>query len=156
MLPSDVNVNEWAQEAVSVSAESIAMGMLGGLGLVFGGVLIWALTTQAADGKLDSNPVAGIRTAATMTSPEAWTAGHRAALPWARRLGIFGVLAGLLLLATTFLPGGKGAEPTGTHPLSFVIFAVGWAGLLLGCVPLVGTANRAARQAAPSGDATGA
>jgi hypothetical protein len=130
-----------------VSAESIAMGLLGGFGLIFGGVLLWVLTTQAAREKLDNNPVAGIRTAATMASAEAWTAGHRAALPWARRLGIFGVLVGLLLAITTFLPGGNGSESTAAHPLSFGLFAVGWAGLLLGCVPLVGAANRAARQA---------
>ena len=63
------------------------MGLAGGPGLVMAGVLLWMVTAMAAHSDLSSNPAAGIRTADTTRSPQAWRAGHRAALPWARGLG---------------------------------------------------------------------
>lgn len=44
-------------------------------------VVRWAVRA-AVDGRLPPNHVAGMRTSATMASPEAWQAGHRAARPW--------------------------------------------------------------------------
>lgn len=53
--------------------------------LLFGVVLIPAavlpLTRQAAVGQVEPNDVMGIRTRHTRASPEAWVAGHAAALP---------------------------------------------------------------------------
>lgn len=136
------------EEAV-LNTDSMMMGLMGGFGLIWASGLLWVLTRWSASEQLGSNPVAGIRTAATTASSEAWTAGHRAALPWARRIGVFGMILGVALVATAFLPVAGGSKSQVPHPLSVAFFAVGYGGLLLGCVPLVRTANKAARQAQP-------
>lgn len=128
---------------------STMMGLMGGFGLIWASGLLWVLTRWAASEQLSSNPAAGIRTAATTASSQAWTAAHRAALPWARRIGVFGIVLGVCLVATAFLPAGTNSELQAPHPLSVGLFAVGYGGVLLGCVPLVRTANEAARQVNP-------
>ncbi|WP_300681462.1 SdpI family protein [Nocardioides sp.] len=97
---------------------------------------MWAMTRS---GRLGLNPLVGIRTRATMASPEAWRRGHLAAQPAlvaAVRVGIVGlVLAGLARLVL----------PTSASVVAAVI------GLLAALVPfgllLYGTllADRAAR-----------
>lgn len=54
--------------------------------LVFLPGLCVAVTRQAADGLIGMNGSAGIRTRYTKASEEAWTAGHRAALPVVKRM----------------------------------------------------------------------
>ncbi|MDK1361376.1 SdpI family protein [Arthrobacter sp. zg-Y1219] len=81
---------------------------LGGLipllfALIFLPGLCVAMTRQAADGLMGPNGVAGIRTRYTRASDEAWTAGHRAALPVVKKMwpvtGV-GVLAALVVQFT--------------------------------------------------------
>lgn len=52
----------------------IATGLL----VVAAGLLIVVLARRAAQGRIRRNPIAGIRTAATMASDEAWLAAHQA------------------------------------------------------------------------------
>lgn len=129
---------------VAISAGSLVVGLMGGIMLIGASVMVWVLVRWAAEGQLENNPVAGIRTSATTASPEAWVAAHRAALPWARGLGVFGIVVGLLLVATAFLPAGP--DPEAPHALVLTTFAVGYGGLLLGCIPLVRKASSAARR----------
>ncbi|SEF01134.1 SdpI family protein [Ruania alba] len=49
-----------------------------GLLVVATGLLLVVLARRAAHGRIRRNPIAGIRTAATMASDEAWLAAHRA------------------------------------------------------------------------------
>ena len=65
--------------------------------LVMGGaaLLVRAVGRAAARGRLGPNQVGGMRTPATMASPEAWRAAHQAALPWSERTA----MACLLLTA---------------------------------------------------------
>lgn len=51
---------------------------------------------------------------------------------------------GLLLVATASLPAGP--DPEAPHALALTTFAVGYGGLLLGCIPLVRKASSAARR----------
>lgn len=64
-------------------------------GLIVGAVVLLgaALAVRyvcraAAGGTLRPNHIAGMRTTATLSSPEAWQAGHRAALGWTDRTAI--------------------------------------------------------------------
>lgn len=129
-----------------LNSDAMVMGLMGGFGLIWASGLLWVLTRWAASEQLGNNSAAGIRTSATTASSEAWTAGHRAALPWARRIGVFGIIMGVTLAATALLPADTGFETEGPPPLSIGVFAIGYGGLLLGCVPLVRTANKAARR----------
>lgn len=62
------------------------------------------------------NSISGIRTAATMASPAAWRAGHRAALPAARAASAW--CAGAAVLGLVLLVPGwtVAAFVTATHP----------------------------------------
>ena len=67
--------------------------------LVFLPGLCVAITRQAADGLMDMNSSAGIRTRHTKASDAAWTAGHKAALPVVKKMwpiagaGVIGAVA---------------------------------------------------------------
>jgi uncharacterized membrane protein len=63
------------------SGADAAAGLVGPIVLDAAAVLVLVLTWLAARGSLPLNPVAGLRLPSTMRSPEAWQAGHRAALP---------------------------------------------------------------------------
>lgn len=72
------------------------------LGAVSVGIsmLAVAVSRAAASGSLTRNGFIGIRMASTMSSDEAWTAGHRAAVPLAS-ISVFA--AGLLFMAAAIL-----------------------------------------------------
>lgn len=127
------------------TAEAVGLGLGGGLSLVLCGWLVWFTTSMAARGGLAQNAVAGIRTTATQASEEAWVAGHEAALPWARRVAWWSVAVGTLMTVGRFVAAGGSAEVW--DPALIVFFAVGYGGFILGLVPVVRSANRAARAA---------
>lgn len=58
-------------------------GLLVGAAVLAVAALVTRLVTRrAAEGRLRPNHVAGMRTTATLSSPEAWRAGHVAAVGW--------------------------------------------------------------------------
>ncbi len=75
---------------------AVAIGMAAVM--IGAGVLVIWVAVRAADGRLSRNPLAGVRTRATMASDEAWLAGHQAARNLTVAGGAVSVLAGVLLL----------------------------------------------------------
>jgi hypothetical protein len=75
---------------------------------IVGAVVLWVIAARAASGSLGPNRWAGLRTRATLASPEAWVAGNRAARPGIQTaaviLGVTGVLVGVLAWTTDLLP----------------------------------------------------
>ncbi len=61
--------------------EAIGLVVVAGI-FVAAALLVRHLSRAAARGTLGPNHVAGMRTTATMSSPEAWRAGHAAAVVW--------------------------------------------------------------------------
>lgn len=106
------------------------------LGDLVAAAAMWWTVRAASVGRLKLNSFSGIRTAATMASPAAWLAGHRAALPGTRRLaaGCVGAAAVSLLL---LIPGWVEA--------AFAVATLGLVVVLVGSVPIVRAANTAAR-----------
>ena len=61
---------------------SVVFGLMGGLGLlmVVSGIFVIRLARRAANGELERNGWAGIRTKATRASDEAWLVAHQVGL----------------------------------------------------------------------------
>ncbi|MGV1009870.1 MAG: SdpI family protein [Dermatophilaceae bacterium] len=114
-------------------------GLGGTVGLIVADLVIAAAvagTTKAAMmGRLKPNALAGIRTSATRSSPQAWVAAHRAAWPWAVGIGVVGVLGAVSASVLLALGRPDAAEAVAWIPL--VVLAVG-------AIPVVLVANRAA------------
>lgn len=60
--------------------------------MVAGGLVVISVAKRTADGRTGRNQIAGIRTAATMSSDEAWDAAHTAG----RRMTLLGGWAGVI------------------------------------------------------------
>ncbi|MFT7650144.1 MAG: hypothetical protein ACI8Y4_004910 [Candidatus Poriferisodalaceae bacterium] len=75
---------------------------------IVGAVVLWIIAARAATGAIGPNRLAGLRTRATMASPEAWVAGNRAARAGIQTaaviLGVTGVAVGVLAWTTDLLP----------------------------------------------------
>ncbi|MFI1997005.1 SdpI family protein [Actinoplanes sp. NPDC020271] len=69
--------------------------------LTIGAVVILMVRLVAA-GSLERNAAFGIRTSATKHSDQAWAAGHRAAQPLSRVLGITAIVFAVVILALGF------------------------------------------------------
>ncbi|WP_265447417.1 SdpI family protein [Flexivirga meconopsidis] len=125
----------------------MTMGLLGGIGLLACAIAIYGVINSAAKGNLPRNGGAGIRTVGTRSSDEAWLAGHRAALPTARLVGLIcGALAVLLVIA-----GAMDGKPDPTVTI-VVLFVLGYGIMLGGAFYLARVADRAARETlGPSG-----
>ena len=96
--------------------------------------LVW-LARRSMAGGLARNRIAGIRTSATLSSDEAWAAGHRAGGPLMAAGGWAYVVTGVVLLVTVRQPGW----------LALVVLGLGNVALITSCVMSVVRANRAAR-----------
>ncbi|GAB3044192.1 SdpI family protein [Sediminivirga luteola] len=77
------------------------------------GVLLLWIAEAAANGRLRRNQLAGIRTAATLASDEAWLAAHRRARPSTRWAGWCAVLGGVPAVLPVPLPIFAGAALLG-------------------------------------------
>lgn len=101
-------------------------------------MVISQVLKAASRGDLPRSGAVGIRTSATKASDHAWEAGHVAAAPVARvvTLGVSALAAVIIILSFIF----EGAWVTALGVVPFVI-------VLLSLVPVVRTANRAARAA---------
>lgn len=118
----------------------LVSALVAAFGLAVCAAALWRSTLAAADGSLARNGGVGIRTAATRRSDAAWQAAHRAAVPLAQRLAVACLVMAAVVLAVGIL--------AGSHVvLVFAAEMVGYLVLLLGVVPVVRAANRAAREA---------
>jgi hypothetical protein len=93
---------------LAVEESPTALALLLAVLLVIAAVVLWVVAARAANGSLGPNRWAGLRTRATMVSPEAWIAANRAAHVGMRTaaviLGITGVAVGALAWTTDLLP----------------------------------------------------
>jgi hypothetical protein len=122
-----------------------AAGLISSIGLLVMAVVLHALEHQVATGTLERNGLVGIRTRATMTSDEAWRAGHSAANPRVRAAAYAGygfaavaIVSGIVLLALD-ADGWVLAVP-------LVTALVGYAASLALLLLAAQAANRAARR----------
>lgn len=102
--------------------------------VVFPALLLLAavLFQLAAGGVIGKNRVVGIRIGSTLSSPEAWVAGHRAAAPWAWAGFAVGAVAGV-----------GSSMSTGTTAAAWAAIVV--AAFVATIVATLITASRAAR-----------
>lgn len=122
----------------------MALGLIGGIGLLLCALGLWRVVVGAASGALSRNAAVGIRTSATQASDAAWHAGHQAAVTPARLLALVcSALAVAMMVAS--LVGGS-ADPTA---LVVVLFAGGYLTMFAGCVVVARAANRGARGVTP-------
>jgi hypothetical protein len=97
--------------------------------------VVFGTTLAAARGRLGVNHLAGIRLEHVMSSPEAWQAGHRAAL-------VTITVTCALTAGTAFVPvvvGGLTEGAQGAWVIGSTVV------LLIGALVSAGVANRAAR-----------
>ncbi len=120
-----------AEEPVPAGV-SIGLGLL----LIAAGFLVWIVAVRGADGRLEKNWLAGIRTRATMRSDKAWLAAHQKALGPTKLAAIASAATGLLLIAL---------RPEG---IGFAFLMIGGA-ILLPALVIYGAVlgNRAAKEA---------
>lgn len=120
------------------------MGLLGGVGLLICGAVLYGITRAAARGSVPRNGLAGIRTGRTTASDAAWAAAHRAALsPTAVVSGVAAAFGIALIVA-----GAVSATDDPTAPVA-VLFGIGYGVILAGGWWIVRVANRAAVEADP-------
>lgn len=74
------------QEPIAWTGAFVLMFAIGAL-LIGAGLLVMSIAKRGADGSLGANGFAGIRTRATMASPEAWNAAQLAGLRHSMRAG---------------------------------------------------------------------
>ena len=98
-------------------------------------VVIGGTTRAAAIGKLRLDRLAGIRTSATMASPEAWVAGHQAAWPISAGVSIFSAVSVGAALVLSVADYDAAARAAALAPIAAVILAV---------IPVIVLAHRAA------------
>lgn len=119
-----------------LSADELPIGLAAPLSVlpIVGAVAIWIVAACTATGALGPNRWAGLRTQATMASPEAWVAGNRAARP--------GIQTAAVILGITGLAIGVFAWTTDLAPLILLVgIALMFGALLRGCI----LGNRAAK-----------
>ncbi|MDO5628902.1 MAG: SdpI family protein [Mobilicoccus sp.] len=124
-------------------AASMSMGLSAGLGLLMVAAAVWFTTAANAKEGAQPSSFAGIRTARTTASPKAWVAGHRAALPAARRLSLFSAVMAVVLVLTPAL-GGEGDAP---NAATWAAFIIGFGGVTVGAFMLASVAGRGAAEA---------
>lgn len=108
------------------------------VGLELVGVLLVTLGSRAKKGTLARTSSFGIRTKVTRASGAAWIAGHAAVAGACLGLGVFCVVAGLVLVVTGIV-----ASPA----VVVVAMLTSYSVLLLGMAGCTVVANRAARSA---------
>ena len=121
-------------ETAGAGGDPVALAITAlGIGAIYA-VIAWG----GRLGRLRPNPLAGIRTSATMSSPSAWRAGHAAAAKW---LGIGAVIALMCGVASLL------AIASGSAGLAAVLGALGLGTAIIVLFPAVAAAQKAAREA---------
>lgn len=112
------------EESISWGAAlgvAVPVGML----MVIAGLAVITVAVRTADGRLGRGRAAGIRTAATMASDEAWLAAHQKGERGTKLGGVLFILAGLapLVFGLPLVAAGSGGAES---------FMTWWAVLLMG------------------------
>ncbi|UFU02053.1 SdpI family protein [Ruania suaedae] len=123
------------------AADSAALSATGLL-LVAAGVAIVVVARRAAQGRIGRNQIAGIRTAATLASDEAWLAAHRAGEPLMRLGGWLCALTGAVTAVLAWLELDN----------AWLLGAVLLGGTALVLVAVIGSAARGQRAARAVGE----
>lgn len=119
------------QDGISWSTSWILMIACGAI-MVGSGILLISVANRTADGRLGPNGWAGIRTAATRSSPEAWAAAHKAGHGlsvlggWAMAASAF-----LACIAALFFGGDDPNKATTTWAIAIFIGTMISTGLLI-------------------------
>ena len=74
------------------------LGLLLGLSMIGAAIAIIVVNNWAASGRIGPNPGMGIRTPATRSSPEAWHAARRAAMPIMQFAAMVSLATGVVVL----------------------------------------------------------
>jgi len=74
------------------------LGLLLGVAMIGAAIAIIVVNNGASNGRIGPNPGMGIRTAATRSSPEAWEAAHRAAMPIMQFAAVVSLATGVVVL----------------------------------------------------------
>lgn len=115
-------------------SEDQAGALVSGVLLAAATLGVWWVVAAGADGRLGVNHWMGMRTSATMSSQDAWQAGHRAALP---------IVKPSCLAAAVVA--GAGAVLGFRPPLGVVLMLVAAGLMLVGTIAGGVAAHRAAR-----------
>jgi hypothetical protein len=103
-----VDVVNSPMQLLAVEGWPIGLALLMAVLLIVAAIVLWVVAARAANGSLGPNRWAGLRTRATMASPEAWVAANRAAQTGTQTaaviLGVTGVAVGALASTTDLLP----------------------------------------------------
>lgn len=113
-------------------APGLGLGALAGLLVLFVavvalGVVVHRPIKAAADGRLGPEDGGGIRTSATLRSPEAWQLGHQAAMIYVRAMPVIMVLAVLGGIAGTLWGGAMVGFAVGLVGLAIEVFIIAMA-----------------------------
>ncbi len=120
------------------------IGLIAGAMLILTGTgAVWGTAAAAASSKLGRNGWAGIRIGSTGTSDAAWLAGHQAALPTARATGIASLILGMAMI----IDGVITRDDEGSI-LFWILFILGYGGVLIATITMAIQASRAARATA--------
>lgn len=113
-----------AQEELISWGAALGVSVPVGLLMVVAGLAVIVVAVRTADGRLARGRAAGIRTAETMASDEAWLAAHQAAERGTKLGGVLFIIAGLapFVLGLPLVAAGSGG------PESFMTW---WAVLLM-------------------------
>lgn len=106
------------------------------------GTVMWAVTRSCSADGAAPDPLVGIRTRATKSSPQAWVRGHRAALPLARASGLLSLVVTAAVVLAAVL-GSAGVVP---RTAASVLAVVGFLAVVGTCGAAALVADRAARQ----------
>ncbi|MBZ4319754.1 SdpI family protein [Streptomyces huiliensis] len=109
--------------------------------------MIHYVKSQVASGNIERNSMIGIRTKATMSSDDAWKAGHASASPLLMVAYLTAYSVGAVSLAISLALSLSDAE----NPAVIIVPLVGIVVVLALLATAAGRANSAARAAGPEG-----
>ena len=116
--------------------------VIGAVGLVMAGPVIYLVTRQASRGAIDVNSAIGIRTRTTKSSQETWEVAHRAALPWVSVAGLLALASAIISLTALVLANTVGASEVAP----VVVLIGGYLGLLVLMSIATSVGNHAVRR----------